>query len=570
MPASVTVRGVVLSTADQKPIPGAAVRLSASHMIMTDDQGRFEFTDVAVGKNALIVTQKEGYLCPVLHVPVPPNCIQSVDTDVNYEVQKSRDDAEERAALNSGVLNLTLTLMPAAQVVGRVLDQTGAPVPNLTVALFTREMRDGRYGLSLVGRSVKKTDGWGTFRMDELEPGSYFLRTGAQMTSSSPFSDAHPAVWYPGSSTQDGASSLDLFAGMQKEVDLTVPSVKFHLINIPFTWNRADSMGSMGYGLSSGQSIDSFIVVPPSNQHIFQAYVPNGTYTFSVMFSPQLGPRGEAGQWSDGSRQPFSGSEEFTVDDRTISAPPVPLQQPVDISVHVEATLTQQEKRRAEVKKYDVYRPPQVYFSLGGQGPSPGRRLTWTSPNPNADFAFKPIPLTFEAVPPGSYAVRAVAMQDSYVASLTCGGVDLLNEPLVIGADHPPCAIEAMVRDDMATLGVSIMPQAKQRIDEASVKATTLVLISIDRRQEEPRSEWIWLQASMPGIRVAPGRYLALLTDGRALAWRDPEESKKLQALGQVVTLAPGQSQSVVLDWPAALNDPTVKQPAPRLGTFGP
>jgi hypothetical protein len=159
MPTQVTVRGVVLSTSDQKPIAGAAVQLSGNSMVMTDDQGRFEFTGVAVGKNAMIMTLKEGYLCPVLHVPVPPNCMQSIDVDVNYELQTSRDDADARAALKSGVLTLTLTLMPAAQVVGRVLDQTGAPIPNLTVALLKREIRDGRYELSLVGRSVKK-NGW--------------------------------------------------------------------------------------------------------------------------------------------------------------------------------------------------------------------------------------------------------------------------------------------------------------------------------------------------------------------------------------------------------------------------
>jgi hypothetical protein len=572
IPAEVTVRGVVLSTVDQKPIPGAAVQLSAAQpMVMTDEQGRFEFRDVPLGRNAEIMTQKEGFLCPVLHVPVPPNCMRWIDLIVHEAAQQGKGDAVPGAVVDGDVVNLTLTLLPAAQVVGRVVDQDGAPVTNLTVALMARELRDGRYVWSPVGRAVKKTDAWGAFHMDGLEPGSYQLRSGARMMSSSPFSKANPAVWYPNASNGQDATPFDLAPGAQKEADLTVPSVRFHLINIPYTWDRSDAIGTVAYGLSSGQPIDSFVVVPPSNQHVFQAYVPNGTYTFSVMVDPPAGPQLQRGAWEDGSQAPYSGFEEFTVDDQTISAPPVGLQRPVDIAVHVEATLTQQEKSRAAAGRSEMNRPPMVSFGLsGGGGYKPAHRITWVAPNPNASFALKPEPLVFQAVPSGEYTVHASGMQGSYVASLTCGGTNLLREPLVVGASHPACVIEAVVRDDTATLGVNVLASARARMEAAQVKATTLVLIPIEREQEQPQSQPIWLQGGAQSVTLAPGKYLVVFTDGRTLAWRDPNVRKRLEALGQTVALAPGASQSVALDWSAELNDPAVKQPGPRLGLAGP
>ncbi len=72
-----------------------------------------------------------------------------------------------------------------------------------------------------------------------------------------------------------------------------------------------------------------------------------------------------------------------------------------------------------------------------------------------------------------------------------------------------------------------------------------------------------------PTISVPPRRYLAYLSDGRILAWREPDVQKQLMTLGKVVTVKPGESQTLTLDWPPELHDPRYAQPTPQLGTIG-
>lgn len=572
IPAEVAVRGVVLSLADHQPIGGATVRLFLSHRTtITDDQGRFEFGGVPREQNEQLSVNKDGYLCMLFHSGPMPQCTHGVEEAVNEQMVKARNQEEARQILTAGVVNVTLTMMPAAVIRGRIVDQHGQPVAGLMVGRLTRRVRDGRAEWTIEQASGVKTDANGTYRMDRLEPGDYLLRTGARAGLTSPLkypgspfelSVGYPAVWYPGASTQEGATVIHLAPGAQQEADFTVRPVPFHLINIPFVWNRADATGSVGFGLSGDEPIDSFQVNPPSNQHNFQAYVPNGTYTFGVTLWPPQGPQYQRGAWSDGSQAAYSGSEQFTVDDRTISAPAIPVAQPVDIAVHVHADLKHQDERKASVRQYEVYAPPVAAFKLENGGYRFNNTVNWSAGRPEDS-------LVFHAVPPGTFHLASVAMNDSYIASLTCGDLNLLRDPLVVGPGHPACAIEAEVRDDMATVMATVTPAAQQQMEAAHVEAATLVLLPLDRNQPS-RSDIVRPRGTSRGVKVPPGQYLALLTDGRDLAWREPGERARLEVWGKVVTLAPDESASVTLDWRAELNDPAVKGPRPRVSTFWP
>ena len=46
---TITVRGVVLTSSDHKPIEGAAVEIGREHSTLTDAQGRFVLNDVPSG-----------------------------------------------------------------------------------------------------------------------------------------------------------------------------------------------------------------------------------------------------------------------------------------------------------------------------------------------------------------------------------------------------------------------------------------------------------------------------------------------------------------------------------------
>lgn len=73
-----------------------------------------------------------------------------------------------------------------------------------------------------------------------------------------------------------------------------------------------------------------------------------------------------------------------------------------------------------------------------------------------------------------------------------------------------------------------------------------------------PFSALIFLASEPKILAIPPGTYLAFLFDGRPIAWRDTDERKRLMGLGTVVTLAPSESKTVLLDWRPELNDPKI------------
>ncbi len=142
-----------------------------------------------------VSVKKLGYLCsPLMRTRPQPNCYQSVGV-------KSNDQ-------------LTMTLMPQAVVTGRIVNQAGEPIRDLTVSLLARDIRGGRYVWSLV-QPISKTDAEGVFRVTDLEPGTYLLRTAASAIVHVPFGKdfGYEATWYPGTSIQEGAKPIVLTAG---------------------------------------------------------------------------------------------------------------------------------------------------------------------------------------------------------------------------------------------------------------------------------------------------------------------------------------------------------------------
>jgi len=306
--SDLTIRGVVLSTVDQKPIPDALVTTFPGRgTVLTDGQGRFMLSGLRPGAVTAISVKKAGYLCsPLSHARPRPHCYESIQ------------------ARPAGLV--IMTLMPEAIITGRIVTESSRPIEGIPVSLFERSIKDGRYIWNPADAPLAKTDADGMFRALGLEPGTYLLRTPAAAIVRVPFGEdlGFEATWYPGSSTQQQAEPIVLAAGKQFTANLAVKQ-SLALVNIPFEWNRADEVGSTVYGLSAGEPGDSLKTSLFTKTHLFQAYAPYGHYSFTMCVSPIANPPA-SGSWSDGTKAPFCGVEEFTITDKTISAPTIPLQ----------------------------------------------------------------------------------------------------------------------------------------------------------------------------------------------------------------------------------------------------
>jgi Carboxypeptidase regulatory-like domain len=107
-PSSITIRGVVVSTEDQKPVPDVSVTLDeARRTAMTNASGGFEFKDVPGESQDIVVAKKAGFLCAFQGLPTP-HCIQSLSS-VPYE---DIDMTNPKKI----TITVTLTMMPEAIV----------------------------------------------------------------------------------------------------------------------------------------------------------------------------------------------------------------------------------------------------------------------------------------------------------------------------------------------------------------------------------------------------------------------------------------------------------------------
>ncbi len=161
-PGTGMIAGRVVDADTRQPVHGAVVTLAAIgaptgpggprpapiRPVKTDSQGRFVFTNLAVGNYAHLA-QLEGY-----------SGLPSRDT----------------TSLTSGatVTNLTITLTRLGTISGTVRDDGGDPVVGVEVVAFRRTTLQGRPPV-LAGDGRSRTDDLGHYRITNLQPVEYYI-----------------------------------------------------------------------------------------------------------------------------------------------------------------------------------------------------------------------------------------------------------------------------------------------------------------------------------------------------------------------------------------------------------
>jgi hypothetical protein len=540
---SATIRGVVLSTVDNKPIPGAHVLLGQNDRAMyTDDQGQFAFSGLPVGSTS-VSTEKPGFLCFLKLSRQQPKCREYVD-------------------LQTSNIQLTLTMVPQAAVTGRIVDQTGRPIEKLFLCLMERKVQNGMYAWVNVFETFQQTNAEGAFRIADVEPGTYLLHTSIKPD---PAHSGHgyAVTYYPGTSSQEDAMRIVVHAGDELKLDLSVTDQQFQPVSV-YYWQHKWEEGSGDWGvLPDTDSSDwnyyrneryTFEEDIDVRQHLIHFFAPAGEYTVRFSSYPPNDPvNGKLLPWPDGTKERYVGTAAITVKNQPVILTEVPSQHLIDIRLHVRSELAQQMgKRKAVVRP--CYEPSSAHganFTLTEQLTHGGSERDWRANCGPSNFEFK-------GNYPGLYTLQASAFSGAYIASLTCGNTNLLREPLVLRPGVPACSVEARIRDDFSSLSVGLTAQAAAQLAAAGIAVTGLALIPMENSLDIPYSAELELASLPEKLAIPPGTYLAFLFDGRPIAWRDPDERKRLMSLGTVVTLSPGESKTISLDWRPELNDPKV------------
>ena len=162
-------------------------------------------------------------------------------------------------------------------------------------------------------------------------------------------------------------------------------------------------------------------------------------------------------------------------------------------------------------------------------------------------------PMVFRDVEPGRYMLQAQPQPPWYVASASCGNVDLTRDPLVIGAGAGACTVRMVYRDDSASLKWLASPAEDGNgssnevfviaipLDSFAQPAMNFSMIADHKLSSDSPAE-----GSFEGL--APGRYLVMALPHRQdLPYRDHEALQRYMSLGQEITLTRGGKSEVQL-----------------------
>jgi hypothetical protein len=498
---SQTISGQVVNSITGEPIARVRVQVG-QQAVLTDHDGHFEFDNVSA-EPAYASASKPGYF------------------------------AEHRAVPAQGQ-SIALKLIPEAVLFGTITDQNGQPIQDLPVQLTMLWVENGlRRWRQMQGTT---TNVEGQFRFAELQAGQYSLATGFRIEGlvEAPSSVAFMPVMFPPLTGDGIRGSLTLMPGDHVEANASPAMEKLY----PVT-GMINGMAGQGAGFAvrteDGEPVDSPANTFPGGA--FRLRLPAGSYRLTV------NSRAAGEQW-------LLGTREISVRDAPLQGISITLGPPAIVPIDVEYQAVTTASQNAPGG------PPYLNASLQGADPRGPGRMYPAQPlkPPGRGQAQEPSdPMVFRDVEPGRYMLEAQTQPPWYVASASCGNLDLTRDPLVLGAGVGACAVRMVYRDDSASLKWLASPAEDGNSTSNEVFVIAIPLDSFtqpamesDVIPDHPLSSDSPAEGTFEGL--APGRYLVMaLSHRQDLPYRDREALQRYMSQGQEITLTRGGKSEVQL-----------------------
>jgi hypothetical protein len=280
-PALATLEGMVVKDPGGEPLKKAIIELigenqeeSGNYTATSDAEGHYKVTAIQPGRYRFMV-ERTGYL-------------EAHGKDRYYMgVTLSFRAGQE-------VKDQVVHMVPGAVVSGRVLDEDGDPMPNVSITLYRRKRTAGGMTFEFDGHG--QTDDLGEYRVRGLHPGKYYVLA-SPLPSFQSFVEEHkkpndPAapsanlayvpIFYPNTTDRSAASPIELHAGDEMPVDFSL--VRSHTVNIRGTVEGASSDTRavvLLRGTDPGSNFDSADVGKDGKFEI--QHVSPGSYTLAAL-----------------------------------------------------------------------------------------------------------------------------------------------------------------------------------------------------------------------------------------------------------------------------------------------
>jgi protocatechuate 3,4-dioxygenase beta subunit len=519
------IEGTVVNEATGRPIPRVLVEwYSAGGLIsvLTGTEGEFVFNSVPQGR-AQFSVQKPGYF-------------------TSHGGAMSPRPIVFNAGADSG--KLTIKLIQEAVISGRVLGKDGEPLEFANVSIEKANANAAWSQRSFLQRNSVPTDEDGNFRIAELPPGQYLvsLRAGSVSrrilgnqssgSQSGQRPEAYPAiVYYPAGSEDTNAEPINLLAGQHMEVNFSVAPLPAY--RVAGTVSRVGDWKDVGAPVvvdHRGQpllSVDEFD--QQTGAFTFRT-VPAGTYTLRLVATDQSDVQ--------------STVQRRIVVNKDLTGMNLSLAAPLEVQVNVRKELASKipvigtcsyGSTDGKIHTSDCSDYPAIRIELQ---PTEASGIpvhsNWVPP--------ATAPLILRGLQPGKYKVHAwPAMGQAYVSSLRCGFTDLLHEDLVVPESGQLSPIEAVLRDDMSMLQMSV-----------NIARNTTGIIAILPDPFSPSDQVIRTNVTSDATAyasLAPGAYkIFAFADSEEIDLNDPEEIVRYEKKAASVNLMPGKTSSLMVE----------------------
>ena len=551
------IHGVVLNAATGSPLPRALVQIEgdADTGTLSDAEGRFEIPGVPVGPQTVLVA-KPGFRDQTFFP----------GGDAGWGIGPSMN---HNILVAEQMPDLIFTMAPTNAIHGRILLSTGDAAQGIGVKLAMRTVEDGRAAWRAV--STVKTNSDGAYRFARLGNGDYALYTEPAMDNelanllSAPGSDGHvarngfPSQLYPEARELAGATKIHLASGQDTEANLSLALQPFHTVSAQVTLPSGHRYGDVNPAWAgmvlTAQVLDAqghplpYVAEYDQETRALHALLPDSSYSFSVTatFSRMTADMAGNKNFTPAmDAAPLTGQVDFSVAGRDVSNLRIPLLAQRANPLQVTVTRNSLQPSLANSSSEGS---GSVYVALSQAGDSISNGMVNIYAHGAASGQLETTFMT-----PGSYwAHTSITQHGLCLASFTAGGANLAREPMVIGPAGVTAPLILALRDNCASLTLSL-PTAGAAQPPGEERWYTVYVVPDFESTENAVPQT--LRPSSGGTvtleGLTPGNYhVYTFAVPLVLEYHNPAALAALPTPGQAVTLSPGSTSSLVLEVPA-------------------
>ena len=530
-----SLHGVVRNAITGEGVPRVLIRVEgdAATGALTDGDGRFEIPNLPVGPQQVSVV-KPGFLdFSQLRVDAADSQFLSAQPNGGHNVMVAAE-----------MPDVVFALSPTGAIRGQVELSTGDSAQGITLSLARRAIAHGRSVWQAL--AVTKVRGDGSFRFGGLADDDYALYSVPTMDNDSddtPSSSGagqrfgFPGAYFPDARDPSAITAIHVANGQEAQANLTLALEPFQPVSAAVSFPS---------GIVAGMSVDLNALIADSagrqlpyqtqydpDSHSIHAELPDGNYVLLAANNEPLEGNGSIGNRAS----IFAGSVDFAV-----AGHPVP---------NLRLALSAGRQSSIEVAVLHKAAQPMGSGPLAQVMVSPAQG--WIDDNMVMEYAHGNAPGPLDAVytRPGSYWVSTHVQQNGFCeSSLTAGGADLAREPLVMGPFGSSFPMTLTLRDDCASLALSL-PDTQASITAGDEHFFTVwVIPDFDSTADiDP----VTLRPSTGGsatvVNLTPGDYHVYTFPGSVeFEWRNPDALRAMSSRAQAITLSPSASANLQVE----------------------